>query len=373
LEQSWLGFKDLLGSAGTVDWINAAKIALELVIIGYAVIWMWGRIKGTQAERLVKGISVIFAVFFFSWILGLTLITTVLQHLLPVAFVSFVIIFQPEIRRGLGYLGRTTWRVDLSITDTQKQKAKEVIHQIINAVRELSRNKTGALIVIEPAEGERDYLSPGTTINGEVSGHLLISIFESKSPLHDGAVVIRADKIVAAGVILPITDNPKLSLKYGTRHRAAIGLSEIYDGLCVVVSEETGSISAANRGMLVKYRSAEDLADPLSYFYNEGTSEAKPAVTPFQAFLGLFSGSRNSTALGGTHTQLPPSFQPDTLDPSASGTITAPSLAREAASESPESTAGKTTPSQDTANDVDSPAVLEDVRHPTSGADPTLR
>jgi hypothetical protein len=155
-------------------------------------------------------------------------------------------------------------------------------------VRELSRERTGALIVIEPPEGEHDYLSPGTTINGHVSSNLLLSIFQPKSPLHDGAVVIRTDKIIAAGVILPITDNPKLSFKYGTRHRAAIGLSEIYDGLCIVVSEETGAISAANRGMLVRYNNADDLRDPLSYFYSDTPAETKTGGGPLQSFFQLF-------------------------------------------------------------------------------------
>lgn len=325
----------MISTAEVIDWVNTAKIGLELIIIGYAIVWTWGRIRGTQAERLVKGIAVLLSACLLSWVLGLTLITSFLQQLIPVAVVSIVIIFQPEIRRGLGYLGRTTFKVDFSLTDTHKQKAREIIQQLIAAVRELSRTRTGALIVIEPPEGERDYLSPGTTINGEVSSNLLLSIFEQKSPLHDGAVVIRADKIVAAGVILPITDNPKLSLKYGTRHRAAIGLSEIYDGLCIVVSEETGAISAANRGMLVRYNSADDLGDALSYFYEESPDEEKSA-TPFQAFLALFGANRNGTVGGGTPTKgpTPTSFQPESAE-------------------------------QQEGEDEQLPSVLEDVRHQT--------
>jgi hypothetical protein len=136
-------------------------------------------------------------------------------------------------------------------------------------------------------------------MNADVSGNLLLSVFVAKSPLHDGAAVIRANKIVAAGVILPITENPKLSHKYGTRHRAAIGLSEIYDGLCIVVSEETGEISAANRGMLVKYDTADGLADALSYFYYESPVEQKTR-SPFQEFISLFGANRGKadTAFG---------------------------------------------------------------------------
>ncbi len=286
------------GASG-VEWQMVAALAVQLVIIGYAIFWTWGRIKGTQAERLVKGIVVITAICLLSWLLHLTLITSLLQQLIPIGVVCLVIIFQPEIRRGLGHLGRTSFRLDLTLADAQAQKHSQVISHLITAVRELCRERVGALIVIEPLEGERDYLSPGTTIGGEITANLLVSIFQPKSPLHDGAVVVRGDKVLAAGVILPITDNPKLSYKYGTRHRAAIGLSEIYDGLCIVVSEETGAISAANRGMLVRYNSPDELRDPLSYFYYEGQSS--PGSGPLQAFLNLL-GSRKKepvTVFGG--------------------------------------------------------------------------
>lgn len=289
MDKVWLEFNGFWGAARIVDWVGLVKVAFELIIIGYAAIWIWSRIKGTQAERLVKGVMVLFTICILSWVTGLTLITAVLQQLIPVFVLALLIIFQPEIRRGLGYLGKSAFRVDLSIGDTDKERGAAVIKQIISAVRELSRTKTGALIVIEPPEGERDYLSPGTTINADVSAPLLIAIFLQTSPLHDGAVIIRQNKIVAAGVILPMTESPKLSQRYGTRHRAAIGLSEVYDGLCVVVSEETGAISAANRGMLVKYNTAEDLADPLSYVYYHGTVEAAAAKdTPFHSFLSMF-------------------------------------------------------------------------------------
>jgi diadenylate cyclase len=171
------------------------------------------------------------------------------------------------------------------LAHTDAARTASDIKQIIQAVKELSRTKTGALIVIEPPEGERDYLSPGTPVNADISATLLLTLFFPKSPLHDGAVVIRKAKIVAAGVILPMTDNPKLSYKYGTRHRAAIGLSETYDGLCIVVSEETGAISAASRGMLARYSNAEDLSDPIAYLYHQGSESNN---SPLSSFLSLF-------------------------------------------------------------------------------------
>lgn len=276
-----------------LDWLTLIKVVVQIVVLFYAVLWLWSRIAGTHAERLVKGILLLIAIAVASWLLKLTIIVSMLQHIIPVAAMALIIVFQPEIRRGLGYLGRVqNFKVDLSLSDTDQARATRDIQSIIQAVRELSRTRTGALIVIEPPEGERDYVSPGTPLNADISATLLLSIFFPKSPLHDGAAVIRKDKIVAGGVILPMTDNQKLSYKYGTRHRAAIGLSEIYDGLCIVVSEETGAISAASRGMLARYNSAEDLSEPLAYLYYHDQSEG--GTGPLNSFLSLFGRGKAS-------------------------------------------------------------------------------
>lgn len=279
----------------TVGWLTLIKIAAEIFILVYALIWIWVRIRGTQAERLLKGVLVLTFICILSALAGFTLITSILQQLIPVAVLALLIIFQPEIRRGLGYLGRsTTLKIDFSLSNSDKVRSRFVVDQIIIAVRELARTKTGALLVVEPLEGERDYLSPGIPVNADVSSSLFLSIFFPNSPLHDGAVIIRRDKIVAAGVILRMTDNPNLSYKYGTRHRAALGLSEIYDGLCIVVSEETGAISAASHGMLVKYQNADELADPLSYIYH--MSPSIKTSGPLHSFLTLFSRGRRREA-----------------------------------------------------------------------------
>lgn len=251
-----------------VDWLMIGKYLIQLFIIIYSLLWIWRRIVGTQAERLVNGVVVLAAVYLVFHLLGFSLITSILRHILPVAIIVAAVVFQPEIRRGLGYLGRMkTFQFDLSLPDNEAANLEKDINQIVSAVKELSRNKYGALIVIEPPDSDRHYVSPGTPINADISANLLLNIFFPKSPLHDGAVIIRLRKVVAAAVILPVTENPKLSYKYGTRHRAAIGLSEIYDSLCIVVSEETGAISAASHGMLVPHSNAEELAEPISYVY----------------------------------------------------------------------------------------------------------
>jgi diadenylate cyclase len=257
------------------DWLVFGKFIVQSFIIVYAVLWVWRRILGTQAERLIYGVLVLAAVYLVFDLLGFSMITSILRHLVPVAIIAAVIIFQPEIRKGLGYLGRMkSFQLDFSLVDNEAKDLRRDINQIIVAVRECSRNKYGALIVVEPPEAERYYVSPGTEINAEISSSLLLSIFFPKSPLHDGAVVIRHGKVVSAGVILPMTDNPKLSYQYGTRHRAAIGLSEMYDSLCIVVSEETGAISAASQGTLVTYSKAEELSEPISSVY-ERTGSSK--------------------------------------------------------------------------------------------------
>ncbi|MBX9687976.1 MAG: diadenylate cyclase CdaA [Candidatus Obscuribacterales bacterium] len=293
MEDAWQELMHMMQIASRESAWDTAKIVLQLLIIGYAIVWMWRRIRATQAERLVKGIMLFVMFWAACHFMGLSIITAILREMIPVLLIAVVIVFQPELRRGLGYLGRTRFRVDFSLSDTHNEKAKEVIEQIIQAVRELSRTKTGALIVVEPPEGERDYVSPGTTLNSEVSASLLLTIFNNTSPLHDGAVVIRQNKIIAAGVILPMTDNIKLSYKYGTRHRAALGLSEKYDGLCIVASEETGAISAANRGMLVRYNSADELADALNYMYHQAPEQKLESQTPLHSFLQLFNRGRS--------------------------------------------------------------------------------
>jgi len=311
MDDMWHQLMALLQLGGRYSVWDSSKVIFQVLILLYAIIWTWRRIRATQAERLVKGIMLLATIWLACNFLGLTIITAILREMIPVLLIAVVIVFQPELRRGLGYLGRTRFRFDFSLSDTQNEKAKEVIEQIIKAVSELSRNRIGALIVVEPPEGERDYISPGTTLNSEVSASLLLSIFHTASPLHDGAVVIRQNKIIAAGVILPMTDSIKLSYRYGTRHRAALSLSEKYDGLCIVASEETGAISAANRGMLVRYNNAEELADALNYMYHQVPADQKTETqTPLQSFLQLFRSKQSPRVAGATPDAEPTSGHP---------------------------------------------------------------
>lgn len=295
--------EDLLDIINPPKWEVLIPLVVQVLMISYLIAWSWQRIIGSNAERLVKGVLVIAAIWGLAYLLHFTLITSLLHTFVPVVLIALVIIFQPELRRGLSHLGRMqSLKIDWSLTDAEMEKTKREIDQIISAVRELSRSKTGALIVIEPSQGERDYVSPGTTVNADISSTLLLSIFFPNSPLHDGAVVIRQDKIIAAGVILPMTDDPQLSYRYGTRHRAAIGLSETYDGLCIVVSEETGAVSAASRGMLARYKNADDLREPILYLYTQGGDSTSP--NPMSNFLSLFSMGRRDPIVMNSTTEL---------------------------------------------------------------------
>lgn len=192
-----------------------------------------------------------------------------LYSCLSLIIVVLVIIFQPEIRRFFKSAGRFRMKPSGFLhTNNGTEDLTEYIVQIELAVEELARSKFGALIVLEAPETKHDYLSPGTQINADISSNLIVTIFNPKSPLHDGAIVIQKNKIKGAGVILPITLNHKLSHIYGTRHRAALGLSEICPCLCIVVSEETGSISIAFEGKLSSCTTIDELRTLLMRFYS---------------------------------------------------------------------------------------------------------
>ena len=171
---------------------------------------------------------------------------------------SLIVIFQPELRRFLGYLGQGGFFNELIGGNHNKKETEvDIVKEIIEAVKYLSKNKVGALIVFQNSIDTSSYFDVGTKIDANISTELILTIFHTNTPLHDGAMVIKDFKIHSAGILLPLTEDPKLSWKYGTRHRAAIGVTEISDCACLVVSEETGDVSIAMDGLLKKY---EDLA-----------------------------------------------------------------------------------------------------------------
>lgn len=239
-------------------WLDIAEI-LIIVAFLYAVYRKF--IKNTQAEKLVKGILFLALTWAFSELLiriDLNILGMFLRALVMMISLSLIVIFQPELRRFLGYLGQGGFFNEL-ITGNHVKKDVEVdiIKELIEAVKYFSKNKVGALIVFQNAIDISSYFDVGTKVDAQVSTALILTIFHPNTPLHDGAMVIKDFKIHSAGVLLPLTEDPKLSWKYGTRHRAAIGVTENSDCACLVVSEETGDVSIAMDGTLKRY---EDLA-----------------------------------------------------------------------------------------------------------------
>ncbi len=244
----------------SLNWVNI----LEIAFIGITLLVFYKKfIKNTQAEKLVKGIFFLVFAWIFSEILiliDLRIIGVFLKSLVTLIALSLIVIFQPELRRFLGYLGQPGFirRTLFSTCSYREAEINEidVIKEIIEAVKYLTKTKTGALIVFQKEMSAGVYSDVGTKLDALISTELILTIFHPNTPLHDGAMVIENNRIHSAGVLLPLTEDPKLSWKYGTRHRAAIGMSEVSDAACLVVSEETGDVSITMDGMLKKY---EDL------------------------------------------------------------------------------------------------------------------
>lgn len=244
----------------SLSWINVLEIGIIVITL---LVFYQKFIKNTQSEKLVKGLFFLI----FAWILSeililidLRILGVFLKSLVTLIALSLIVIFQPELRRFLGYLGQPGFIRRAFFTSGSYKAAVSnevnIIKEIIEAVKYLTKTKTGALIVFNKDSHSGTYSDVGIKLDAIVSTELILTIFHPNTPLHDGAMVIVDDKIDSAGVLLPLTEDPKLSWKYGTRHRAAIGMSEVSDAACLVVSEETGEISICMDGIIKKY---EDL------------------------------------------------------------------------------------------------------------------
>lgn len=231
------------------------EIGLILIFL-YAIYTAY--IRGTQSERLLKGIGMLLGALIFSKILimlDFQILGKFLETLVSIMLFGLVVIFQPELRRFLGYLGQpgifSKNIFQFENHNNNLQPKSNIVKEIADAVKHLSKTRVGALMVLQNVQENNTMYDVGTRIDGYVSQELLLTIFHPNTALHDGATVICNGKIISAGVLLPLTEDPKLSWRYGTRHRAAIGMSEVSDYLCIVVSEETGNISIAYKGQLI--------------------------------------------------------------------------------------------------------------------------
>ena len=230
---------------------------VDILVVAYIFYKGYMLMKETRAEQLLKGIIFVVILIPISYLFRLEMLYYILNKTLTIGVLAIIIIFQPEIRRALEHLGRTAFEDMYNIQD--KEERNNVVNEIVTAVSNLAETKTGALIAIEQGTGIGEIISTGTILDANITANLLENLFVVNTPLHDGATIIRRNKILAAGCVLPLTNDNNINKKLGTRHRAAIGLSENSDALVIVISEETGVISLAINGRLTRNYDREKL------------------------------------------------------------------------------------------------------------------
>lgn len=255
------GYMDL----PTITSINIAEIVIIAILMYYMLVW----IKNTRAWMLLKGLIVILVFVGMAVIFQMDTIIWIAKNIMGVAITAIVVIFQPEMRKALENLGRKNFLASIFGFDFGKGDAgkfsDKTINEMVKACYEMGKVKTGALIVVEDEIVLAEYERTGIAVDGILTSQLLINIFEKNTPLHDGAVIVRGDRVVAATCYLPLSDSLSISKDLGTRHRAALGISEVSDSLTIVVSEETGRVSIAIGGELYRNVDAEFLKNKLSY------------------------------------------------------------------------------------------------------------
>ena len=248
---------------------------LDIAIVTFIVYKIIGFIRETRAEQLAKGLLFLVAVMLLSKSMHLYTLHWMLSSIMTVGLIAVVVIFQPELRRALEHLGRS--KITSVLSEVDKEEAKHMINQMVEAVSSMSASRTGALIVIEQEISLNDIVETGTVIDAAVSEQMLGNIFYEGAPLHDGALIIRGDRLYAAGCVLPLTQNKALNKELGTRHRAGIGITENSDALVIIVSEETGIISVAQNGKLTRFLDTKKIEKMLLGIYMNESNVTLPA------------------------------------------------------------------------------------------------
>ena len=260
-----------LSQAESILWsiFNRPTIAdaVDILIVAFLLYKLLMLTKETRASAVLKGLLVLFLATWISDLFGLTAMSWILTNVLSNGALVLVILFQPEIRKALEQLGKGTIRD--SILKGGEDASQQTINEIANCMMNLSRRRVGALIVIEQKIGLKDVIETGTALDSKISAALLENIFEPNTPLHDGAVLIRGDRIMAAGCILSLSEGKGISHELGTRHRAALGISETTDAISLIVSEETGIISFAREGRLTRHLDRSGLEEVLATVYTQ--------------------------------------------------------------------------------------------------------
>ncbi len=257
-----------------IMWTDIVEIIIISFLVYHILVW----IRDTKAWNLLKGIIVILVFLLFAALLNLSTILWIMEKIFSVGIIAVVVVLQPELRRALEQLGQKNFVAGLMPFETKTTDglfSDKTINEIVKASFEMGKVKTGALIVVEKNQKLTEYERTGIAVDAVVTNQILINIFEHNTPLHDGAVLVRGDRVVAATCYLPLSDSTRLSKELGTRHRAGVGVSEITDSLTIIVSEETGRVSVAYEGKLTRNVDAETLRRMLETVQNKA-AEDKP-------------------------------------------------------------------------------------------------
>ena len=263
----------------SIRWVDCVEILLITFLVYHILVW----IKNTRAWSLLKGFMVIAGFILVAAFFEMNTILWIAQNAFGVAVTAVVVILQPELRKALEELGRKNIISSIVPFDTNRLSEEgrfsdKTINEIVKACMEMGKVKTGALIVVEQNQSLSEYERTGIEVDGIVTSQLIINIFEKNTPLHDGAVIVRGNRITSATCYLPLSDNMALSKELGTRHRAGVGISEATDSMTVIVSEETGKISVAYEGKLDRNLDAERLKEKLKLIQNKPEEEFKKRI-----------------------------------------------------------------------------------------------
>ncbi|MBN2057710.1 MAG: diadenylate cyclase CdaA [Candidatus Saganbacteria bacterium] len=259
-----------------IRWFDLVDITVVAVMIYYMLLWL----QGTRAIPLIRGLVLVLLIYLAGRILGLYTINWFFDKFVALIAVMLVILFQPELRRTLERFGRGRLLGTLGFAPTPH--GSFYVRNIVRAVEQMSEEKVGALIVLERMTGLTEYLESGVRLDALLSSELVVSIFDPRSPLHDGAIVVQGERILAASCLLPLSESRLLDKRLGTRHRAAVGISELSDALVIIVSEKTGTISLAENGYLTRYLTKDQLEEKLFSLYK--VEKVKNEGWPFNRF-----------------------------------------------------------------------------------------
>ena len=253
----------MLGQLRFLTLMDVVGAVIDIAIVAYVLYRFFLLIRGTRAIQLLKGVAILLIATFASQFLRLYTVNWILANARLMLAVAIPVVFQPELRKFLEQIGRGRFFKGSSLMLMGEVNIDRMLDEVTKAVGQMSRNRIGALIVLERETGLSDYVETGIPIEGLVSSEFLVNIFVPNTPLHDGAVIVRGDRVLAAACFLPFTDS-QVGTEFGGRHRAALGITEVSDSLAIAVSEETGTISLASSGRVVRHLDVKTLHEMLT-------------------------------------------------------------------------------------------------------------